>query len=254
MPAMNRWLHLTPRRAAAAALAACALCTATLAQAQTQAQTQARAPIKTIDIYVSPYYEAAAQQGGRPRVAVFAPLDALLSSSARKDVERARDAIAKEPGSLTPMTLMVLAIRLYDVGLRDEAVFWFYAAKYRYVTLEEVLDLDHPSLSQAGHASRSFMSLAGPYINSYAFCDLDKQQRLLRQSIAWTQQHPYAALWMEQLPARPGDRRQNFAKSLQGIRDVAQQEQDYLADPKRRAEFLAQRKARHVDEQFCWKD
>ncbi|PAT42367.1 hypothetical protein [Vandammella animalimorsus] len=250
---MNRWLHLTPRRAAAA-LAACALCTATLAQAQTQAQTQARTPIKTIDIYVSPYYEAAAQQGGRPRVAVFAPLDALLASSAREDVERARDAIAKEPDSLTPMTLMVLAIRLYDVGLRDEAVFWFYAAKYRYVTLQDVLDLGHPSLAQAGHASRSFMSLAGPYINSYAFCDLDKQQRLLRESIAWTQQHPYAALWMEQLPARPGDRRQNFAKSLQGIRDVAQQEQDYLADPKRRAEYQAQRKARHVDEQFCWKD
>ena len=30
------------------------------------------------------------------------------------------------------MTMMVLAIRLYDVGLRDDAVFWFYAAKDRY--------------------------------------------------------------------------------------------------------------------------
>ncbi|RMX14859.1 cytochrome-c oxidase [Vandammella animalimorsus] len=252
---MNRRHSLILRRAAAA-LAACALCTAALAQAQSQAQTQtqARAPIKTIDIYVSPYYEAAGQQGARPRVAVFAPLDALLASSAREDVERARDAIAKEPDSLTPMTLMVLAIRLYDVGLRDEAVFWFYAAKNRYLTLEAVLDVSHPSLSQAGHASRSFLSLAGPYINSYAFCDLDKQQRLLRQSIAWTQQHPYAALWMQQLPAKPGDRRQNFAQGLQDIRDMARQEQDHLADPKRRAEYQAQRKARHVDEQFCWKD
>ena len=37
------------------------------------------------------------------------------------------------------MTLMVLAIRLYDVGgCRDDAVFWFYAAENRYLTLEDV--------------------------------------------------------------------------------------------------------------------
>ena len=36
---------------------------------------------------------------------------------------------------------MVLAIRFYDVGLRDDAVFWFYAAKDRYLTLDEVVDV-----------------------------------------------------------------------------------------------------------------
>lgn len=39
------------------------------------------------------------------------------------------------------MAMMVLAIRLYDVGLRDEAVFWFYAAKERYIVMSEVLNV-----------------------------------------------------------------------------------------------------------------
>ena len=53
----------------------------------------------------------------------------LLSSSRREDILATRDLIVAAPKLVTPMTLMVLAIRLYDVGLRDDAVFWFYAAK-----------------------------------------------------------------------------------------------------------------------------
>ena len=37
--------------------------------------------------------------------------------------------IVAKPQVVTPMTMMVLAIRLYDVGLRDDAVFWFYASR-----------------------------------------------------------------------------------------------------------------------------
>jgi hypothetical protein len=45
--------------------------------------------------------------------------------------------IVAKPQVVTPMTMMVLAIRLYDVGLRDDAVFWFYASKDRFQTLTE---------------------------------------------------------------------------------------------------------------------
>ena len=50
------------------------------------------------------------------------------------------------------MTMMVLAIRLYDVGLRDDAVFWFYVARARYITLEDVLDVSarEPCVGQRG--------------------------------------------------------------------------------------------------------
>ena len=124
---------------------------------------------------MTPYYEAAHEPGGTPRVAVAKAYDALLASSRREDVVRARDGIVKDNALLTPMTLMVLAIRLYDVGLRDDAVFWFYAAKNRYFTLEGVADVRAPQLAQVEDAVRNFAALAGPVINGYAFCDVANQ-------------------------------------------------------------------------------
>jgi len=91
---------------------------------------QAAEPVRQIGIYVQPYYEAAREPGGTPRVAVGRSFDGLASNS-HEDIVAIRDSIIRDPKRLTPMTMMVLAIRLYDVGLRDDSVFWFYAAKDR---------------------------------------------------------------------------------------------------------------------------
>jgi hypothetical protein len=133
-------------------------------------------PVKRIDIYVQPYYQAAKTPSGRPKVAVGKTFDRLLGSNQQKDILTARDLIVAKPSLVTPMTLMVLAVRLYDVGLRDESVFWFYAAKDRYVTLSGVVDVAGSSLSGVEDAVASFATLAGPVINGYAFCDLAKQR------------------------------------------------------------------------------
>ena len=53
------------------------------------------------------------------------------------------------------MTMMVLAIRLYDVGLRDDAVFWFYVAKDRTIVLSDVLNVKTPQLAQADDERRA---------------------------------------------------------------------------------------------------
>jgi len=79
-------------------------------------------PVRHIGIHVQPYYEAAGAPGGTPRVAVGSSFDGLASSR-REDISALRDKIVADPKLVTPMTLMVLAIRLYDVGLRDDAVF-----------------------------------------------------------------------------------------------------------------------------------
>src|SRR5258705_4346558 len=102
--------------------------------------------------------------------------DELLSPTKRKDIVAARDRIVSDPKVITPMTMMVLAIRLYDFGLRDDSVFWFYAAKDRYITLAAVVDIDKAGLSDVDAAVKSFAQLAGPAINGYAFCDIGKQQ------------------------------------------------------------------------------
>ena len=90
-----------------------------------------------------------------------------------------------KPALVTPMTMMVLAIRLYDVGLRDDAVFWFYVAKDRYIVLSEVLNVKTPQLAQADDAVRNFATLAA-VINGYAFCDLARQKAATqRRSSGW---------------------------------------------------------------------
>ena len=214
---------------------------------------RASEPVRHVGIYVTPYYEAAHEPGGTPRVAVAKAYDALLASSRREDVVRARDGIAKDNALLTPMTLMVLAIRLYDVGLRDDAVFWFYAAKNRYFTLEGVADVRAPQLAQVEDAVRNFAALAGPVINGYAFCDVANQQRIAARALQWTIDNPYKALFLPQVPARPGDRAQNLQKTLAGLKANVAKEREYLAKPENVARFKQQRRDNAADQRFCWK-
>src|SRR6478735_9421706 len=112
-------------------------------------------PVRQIGIYVQPFYEAARSPGERPRVAVGKEYNDLLSSSRREDILAARDLIVAKPALVTPMTMMVLAIRLYDVGLRDDAVFWFYVAKDRFLMLAGVSDTKSIELAQVEDAVKN---------------------------------------------------------------------------------------------------
>jgi len=210
-------------------------------------------PIRTIGVYVQPYYQASTQPGGRPRVAVGKQFDALLASNRREDIVAVRDAILAKPDLVTPMTLMVLAIRLYDVGLRDDSVFWFYAAKNRFATLAEVLDLRAPALAQVEQATRDFATVAGPFINGYAFCDLNNQRTQSRKALDWVEKNTYQAVFIPNLPARPGDRRANLQGAIRKLRAAVAQEGKYLEDPANVARLRDERRKNGTDEQFCWK-
>lgn len=209
-------------------------------------------PVKYIGVYISPYYQSAQSPEGHPIVAVSKDFDKQLASNKREDILAVRDAIQAKPQLVTPMTLMVLAIRLYDVGLRDDAVFWFYAAKNRYFAMSGVLDVKSPALAQLEDTVKNFAVLAGPFINSYAFCDSSKQRETSLKSIAWVEQNPYEAMFMEQLPAMPGDRVENLKKSIADIKARAQKEALFFDDPKNQEAFIRKRKDAHVPEQFCW--
>lgn len=209
-------------------------------------------PVKQIDIYVTPYYVSAKTLDSHPTVAVATAFDAQLSSNKREDILAVRDAIQAQSKLITPMTLMVLAIRFYDVGLRDDAVFWFYVAKNRYLTMADVVDMKAASLATVDDAMGAFATLAGPFINSYAFCNLEKQRDAQVKSIAWIEQHPYEAVFMEKLPALPGDRTQNLQKSIQSLKENVQKQRQYFDDPKNLKDFNNTRKENHVAEQFCW--
>jgi hypothetical protein len=210
-------------------------------------------PVRRIEVYVQPYYEAARTPNAPPRVSVGRTYDDLLASMKKEDIIKARDMIEADPRVVTPMTMMVLAIRLYDMGLRDDAVLWFYAAKARYITLEDVIDIRMSGLIAPGEAVKSFAVLAGPVINGYAFCDHAKQHATNIKAIEWAEQNPYSVLFMSQLTGKDGDRRANLKKSIDEQKAATERERARFDDPKFAEEFAATRRKNEADEKFCWK-
>lgn len=210
-------------------------------------------PVRQLPIYVEPFYRSAPTPDGQPQVGVGKQYNSLLASSKRDDILAARDLITANPKLVTPMTLMVLAIRFYDVGLRDEAVFWFYAAKDRYIVMSEVLDVKTQLLAQADDAMRSFSTLAGPVINGYAFCDLAKQKELHANAVKWVENNPYEVMFMAKAPALSGDRVANAKRAIANAKERAAKERAYFDDAKNVETFSASRKNNEMDAKFCWK-
>lgn len=209
--------------------------------------------VKRIAIYVEPYYAAARDAEGAPRVNVYTKLDRLLASTSADDIARARDLIEQEPGNVTPMTMMVLAIRLYDVGLRDDAVFWFYAARNRFITATRVANMKAREMGNAEDAMKNFVYLAGPVINGYAFCDIEKQKTIAKRALKWTIDHPYTALLDPKVPGMPGDRKENFRKAFNEIMDSLAKEEAYLDVMPNIESIRKQRRENGADVKYCWR-
>ena len=210
-------------------------------------------PVKRIRIEVTPYYQAARIPDDPPLIAVAPKLDPLLVSARADDILRARDEIERDPGRITPMTLMVLAIRLYDVGLRDDAVFWFYAAKNRYYILSRVANMKSPELASIGAAMDAFARVAGSVINGYAYCNIERQREIALKAADWTARHAYEALLMEEVPALPGNREQNYQKALADLFANVKRERDYLAVPTNANRLREMRAQNDADARYCWK-
>jgi hypothetical protein len=210
-------------------------------------------PVRRIGIEVQPFYQAARTPDGRPQVGVGKQYNDLLASTKREDILAARDLMTANPKLVTPMTLMALAIRFYDVGQRDDAVFWFYVAKDRYIVLSEVVDVQTQLLAQADDAMRNFSSLAGPIINGYAFCDLAKQKALHAKAVEWVENNPYEVMFMARAPAMPGDRAENHKRAIANAKERATKERAFFVDAKNLEAFYATRKQNEADAKFCWK-
>ena len=210
-------------------------------------------PVRHIGIYVQPFYESARTPGERPRVAVGAQFNDLLSSDKREDILAARDRVLAAPGLVTPMTMMVLAIRLYDLGLRDDSVFWFYVAKDRYIVMSEVLDVKAPQLVLADEAVRNFATLAGPVINGYAFCDLARQKVQHAKAVEWVEANPYEVMFRPDVPAPPGDRLANAKRAIANAKERVAKERAYFDDAKTAEAYYATRKRNEADVKYCWK-
>jgi hypothetical protein len=121
-----------------------------------------------IDAYVTPYY---APKGPVIHVGRFSP---GLASSNPEQVLATIGAMKKQWQRLSFPEIYVGSIRLYDLGYRNDAVYWFYTAQYRARQVSMLLDpakigrMGDPGfeLQAAGGA---FMQTVGTWINGYAF-------------------------------------------------------------------------------------
>jgi hypothetical protein len=125
-----------------------------------------------IDVYVTPYYNS---KGPSVSVGRFS---SGLASAKEDEFLSTITRMKKDWDQLTFPELYVAAIRLYDLGYRKEAVYWFYSAQYRGRQFGILLDQSKMgSIGSPGfelfQAQNAFFQLVGPYINGYAFGDMD---------------------------------------------------------------------------------
>jgi hypothetical protein len=125
-----------------------------------------------IDVYVTPYYNS---KGPEVSVGRF---NSGLATAKEGDFLATIAEMKKDWERLTFLELYVGAIRLYDLGYRKEAVYWFYSAQYRGQQFSVLLaQTKMGSIGSSGfellHAQNAFYQLVGPYINGYAFEDTD---------------------------------------------------------------------------------
>ena len=126
-----------------------------------------------IEVYVTPFYNS---KGPTIDVGHFS------SGLAAKNESEFVATIAKMKKSWDTLNFpetYVAAIRLYELGFRKESIYWFYSAQYRGRLFASLIDRDKMgSIGDPGfelfQAQNAFQQLVGPYINGYAFGDIDQ--------------------------------------------------------------------------------
>src|SRR5436309_824068 len=126
-----------------------------------------------IEVYITPYYNS---KGPAVDVGPFS------NGLAAKSESECLAAIAKMRASWETLNfpeMYVAAIRLYDLGFRKDSIYWFYSAQYRGRLFATLIDQNKMgSIGNAGfelfQAQNAFQQLVGPYINGYAFGDIDQ--------------------------------------------------------------------------------
>lgn len=190
-----------------------------------------------IDIYVTPLYNSTPLQ-----ISVGKYSEKLMSESPRKMLQLA-DEIKSNIDEVDAVTLYVLSIRLYNLGKKDEAVYWFYTAQFRARILFSMAIGLSPSGAPA--ALGSFRELAGKWINGYAFGYPDKLIATLEQVIADVKDMQYIAKAYSSYNFKPESAQQAIVdEQIKGLREMIQ----YIADNK--DDILRQRKENGVEGKY----
>src|ERR1041385_6764221 len=126
-----------------------------------------------IDVYITPYYNSKG-----PTIEV-GPFSSGLAAKNESEFVATIAKMKKSWDTLNFPETYIAAIRLYDLGFRKESIYWFYSAQYRGRLFASLIDRDKMgSIGDPGfelfQAQNAFQQLVGPYINGYAFGDIDQ--------------------------------------------------------------------------------
>jgi hypothetical protein len=218
--------------------------------------------VRKARFYVQPFYSGPkAGQDNPEYINVCKRFNQRLMSGKSDEILAIENEILNDQEyikTVTPMTLFVLSARLYDVNLRDRAVFWYYVGQSRAHFVRKYFD--HVSLEEVTFALASFMQTLGGIINGYAFCDIDKQADLFKTANEWSIANPYRLISSSVDFAKM--RRADFISLTeeQILRDFAdirvkqiEDNKNYFADEEAIKKFKAQRKENSADKMYCWK-
>src|ERR1051325_1633533 len=126
-----------------------------------------------IDVYITPYYNSKG-----PTIEV-GPFSSGLAAKNESEFIATIAKMKKSWDTLNFAETYVASIRLYDLGFRKESIYWFYSAQYRGRLFASLIDRDKMgNMGEPGfelfQAQNAFQQLVGPYINGYAFGDIDQ--------------------------------------------------------------------------------
>jgi hypothetical protein len=126
-----------------------------------------------IEVYITPYYNSKG-----PTIEV-GPFSKGLGANTEPEFVATIARMKQSWDNLSFPEMYVAAIRLYDLGFRKESIYWFYSAQYRGRLLATLVDREKMgSVGEPGfelvQAANAFQQLVGPYVNGYAFGDIDQ--------------------------------------------------------------------------------
>jgi len=132
------------------------------------------------DFYVAPFYNS---KGPSVKIGKFSK---ELASADKHSIKATVATMKQEMAALPAISMFVAAARLYDLGYRDESVYWFYAAQYRARLFQALVEPSKvggmgSTAFELKSAHSAFRQTLGEYVNGYAGCDQAKWIAVLSQ-------------------------------------------------------------------------
>ncbi len=114
-------------------------------------------------------------------------LEAAQDSHAKSSFNQPPEQLKKGIEGKHPMTYYFLALKLFDGGKKDDAVFWYYVGQLRY----RFHLAANPDLKPSGDPAlfTALSHTAGRPLNEYAFGDMPKLVKTIDMVLEWDAKH-----------------------------------------------------------------